>query len=90
MGSVARPEVRPQTTSTGGTAGSASTRRRISIPSSVGIGVMPSRINALTTPSFSPIPVPDQTDHSSAIALACGCSRPKRKVSSVIQSFAVA
>ena len=51
---------------------------------------MPSRISAATTPSFSPMPAPDQTDHSSAIARACGCSRPKRTVSSVIQSFAVA
>ena len=84
------PAVRPLITSTGPADGSARIRRSTASPLSSEIGVMPSRMSASTTPSFSPMPAPDHTDHSSARARACGLRRPKSTVSSDIQSLAVA
>ena len=56
---------------------------------------MPSLISDSKTPSFSPIPAPDQTDHSSATHRHCGlpCSinwACSCLVISVSQSLAVA
>ena len=36
------------------------------MPSSTEMGLMPSRVSDSSTPSRSPMPAPDQTDHSSA------------------------
>ena len=60
------------------------------MPSSVAIGVMPSRISDSRTPSRSPMPAPDHTDHSSARHRQFGYSSPTRRVRSVSQSLAVA
>lgn len=54
------------TTMDDGVSGVASTLSSISMPSSTEMGLMPSLISDSRTPSFSPMPVPDQTDHSSA------------------------
>ncbi len=56
----------------GGAAGVASTLRSISIPASSEMGLMPSLTSDSKTPSFSPMPAPDQTDHSSATQRHCG------------------
>ena len=46
---------------------------RIRTPSSGWIGMMPCRIRESTRPNRSPIPTPDQTDHSSARQRQRGC-----------------
>ena len=84
------PSVRPEITTITGASGSVTSRRMIATPWSGEIGVTPSRESASTTDSRSPIPTPDQTDHSMHSVLQAGLRRATCSVRSASHSFAVA
>ena len=87
---MSTPWTRPLTTTTVGASGSASNRRMTCTPWSGAMGVMPSRVSASTTDSRSPMPTPDQTDHSRQRARQRGYRSATSRVRSASHSFAVA